>query len=70
MADKHSGGCACGAIRIEFDADPDFIAACHGLDGKKASGGDGGTPKLEMFTTRRLPCAKALGVTHVESMPS
>lgn len=43
MAKKHTGGCACGAVRIEFDTDPDFIAVCHCLDCKKASGGEAAT---------------------------
>ena len=40
MAKKYTGRCACGAVRFEFDRDPDFIAACHCLDCKKASGGE------------------------------
>lgn len=40
MAKKHSGRCACGAVTFEFDTDPDFIAMCHCLDCKKASGGE------------------------------
>lgn len=40
MAKKYTARCACGAIRFEFGKDPDFIAACHCLDCKKASGGE------------------------------
>lgn len=40
MAKKHQGRCACGAITFEFDTDPDFVAVCHCLDCKKASGGE------------------------------
>lgn len=40
MAKKHSAGCACGAIRFAFDTDPTFVAMCHCLDCKKASGGE------------------------------
>lgn len=37
---KYTGGCACGAVKIAFDKDPDFIANCHCLDCKRASGGE------------------------------
>ena len=40
MAKKYTGGCACAAIRFEFDKDPDIIANCHCLDCKRASGGE------------------------------
>jgi hypothetical protein len=40
MAKKHTAQCACGAIKFEFDTDPTFIAICHCLDCKKASGGE------------------------------
>jgi len=40
VARKYAGGCACGAVRFEFDRDPDFIANCHCLDCKRASGGE------------------------------
>jgi hypothetical protein len=43
MARKHQGRCACGAVTFEFDTDPDFIAVCHCLDCKKASGGEAAT---------------------------
>jgi|SRR5579871_4512216 len=43
MAKKHQGRCACGAITYEFDTDPAFIAVCHCLDCKKASGGEAAT---------------------------
>ena len=43
MAKKHSARCACGAVTFEFDTDPDFIAVCHCLDCKKASGGEAAT---------------------------
>ena len=43
MAKKHQGRCACGAVTFEFDTDPDFIAMCHCLDCKKASGGEAAT---------------------------
>lgn len=43
MARKHTGQCACGAIRFEFDTDPTFVAVCHCLDCKKASGGEAAT---------------------------
>jgi hypothetical protein len=40
MTKKYSAQCACGAVKFEFDTDPDFIANCHCLDCKKASGGE------------------------------
>src|SRR3974390_1526773 len=43
MAKKHTAQCACGAVKFEFDTDPTFIAVCHCLDCKKASGGEAAT---------------------------
>lgn len=43
MTKKYTGRCACGAVTFEFDTDPDFIAVCHCLDCKKASGGEAAT---------------------------
>ena len=43
MAKKHTGQCACGAVKFEFDPDPTFVAICHCLDCKKASGGEEAT---------------------------
>src|SRR5690242_17558974 len=40
MAKKHTAQCACGAVKFEFDSDPTFIAVCHCLDCKRASGGE------------------------------
>jgi len=40
MTKKYTGRCACGAVTFEFDKDPDFVASCHCLDCKKASGGE------------------------------
>ena len=40
MARKHTGQCACGAVKFAFDTDFTFIAVCHCLDCKKASGGE------------------------------
>lgn len=40
MGKKHTARCACDAVKFEFDTDPDFIAMCHCLDCKKASGGE------------------------------
>jgi len=39
MAKRHTGQCACGAIKFEFDTDPTFIADCYCKDCQKASGG-------------------------------
>src|SRR5262249_36534897 len=33
----------CGAVKFEFDTDPTFVAVCHCLDCKKASGGEAAT---------------------------
>ena len=43
MARKHTGHCACGTVRCGFDTDPDFVAVCHCLDCKRASGGEAAT---------------------------
>ena len=61
MTKKHTGRCACGAVRFEFDADPDFIAVCHCLDCKKASGGEAatwfGVPDDDFALTQGTPTA-------------
>ena len=43
MARKYTARCACGAVKFEFDTDPTFVAVCHCLDCKKASGGEAAT---------------------------
>ncbi len=43
MTKKYTARCACGAVTFEFDTDPDFIAVCHCLDCKKASGAEAAT---------------------------
>jgi hypothetical protein len=43
MAKKYTARCACGSVKFGFDTDPDFIAVCHCLDCKKASGGEAAT---------------------------
>jgi hypothetical protein len=43
VAKKHTGQCACSAVRFEFDTAPTFVATCHCLDCKKASGGEAAT---------------------------
>ena len=43
MAKKHTARCACGAVKFEFNTDPTFVAICHCLDCKKASGGEAAT---------------------------
>ena len=40
MPKKYTGRCACGDVTFEFDTDPTFIANCHCLDCKRASGGE------------------------------
>lgn len=36
---KISGGCSCGAVRYESDAEPILMLKCHCLDCQKATGG-------------------------------
>jgi hypothetical protein len=43
MSKKYTGRCACAAVTFEFDKDPDFVAICHCLDCKRASGGEAAT---------------------------
>jgi hypothetical protein len=43
MTKKYTARCACDAVTFEFDRDPDFVAVCHCLDCKKASGGEAAT---------------------------
>ena len=38
MARLHTGGCACGALRYEIDAEPIFQNHCQCLDCQKRSG--------------------------------
>ena len=61
MARKHTARCACGAIRFEFDTHPTFIAVCHCLDCKKASGGEAaiffGVPEADFTLTSGKPSA-------------
>jgi hypothetical protein len=67
-------------VTFEFNTDPTFIANCHCLDCKKASGGEMATawigfgpecgePKLEMFAKRRLKWAKPLDLPQFDGMP-
>jgi len=39
MTKKHTGQCACGAAKFEFDTDPAFIADRYCKDCQKSSGG-------------------------------
>src|SRR5262249_59494786 len=40
MSKKYTAQCACGTCKFEFNTDPTFVAVCHCLDCKKASGGE------------------------------
>ena len=61
MAKKYTAQCACGAVKFEFDTDPDFVAECHCLDCKKASGGEAavffGVPEDDFTLTSGTPKA-------------
>jgi hypothetical protein len=43
MTKTYTAQCACGAVKFGFDTAPDFIATCHCLDCKRASGGEAAT---------------------------
>src|SRR5262249_30459764 len=43
MPKKYTAQCACGACKFGFDTDPTFVANCHCLDCKRASGGESAT---------------------------
>src|SRR3954468_13149946 len=55
MTKRHTARCACGTVRFGFDTDPDFVAMCHCLDCKKASGGEAaiicGVPERDFTLT-------------------
>lgn len=61
MAKKYRGRCTCGAVTFEFDSEPAFIANCHCLDCKKASGGEMatffGVPQSDFTLTSGVPKA-------------
>lgn len=43
MTAPFTGGCACGAIRFECNAEPMLVAHCHCTDCQKTSGTQGAT---------------------------
>lgn len=43
MTKKYTARCACNSVKFEFEKEPDFIAVCHCLDCKRASGGEAAT---------------------------
>jgi hypothetical protein len=57
MSDKRTARCACGTVtfELEMQSHPGFIAVCHCLDCKKASGGEAavffGVPESEFKLT-------------------
>jgi hypothetical protein len=66
MAKKHTGRCACNAV--QFDSDPSFIAVCHCLDCKKASGGEAatffGVPNEDFAWAAPLPLPQYTDMPH------
>ena len=70
MARKYTARCACGAVKFEFNKDPDFVAVCHCLDCKKASGGEAATcsgKRLDRnFCTE---CGARVYTSNLESFP-
>jgi hypothetical protein len=64
MAKKFSARCACGVVKFEFNTDPEFVALCHCLDCKKASGGEAamffGVPDDDFTLTQRQAESGAL----------
>ena len=61
MPKKYTAQCACGAVKFEFNTDPTFVAVCHCLDCKKASGGEAavffGVPEDDFTLTSGEPKA-------------
>ena len=59
MASKLSGGCACGAIRYESDAEPTVMLNCHCSDCRKASGsGHAAIVIVQKSTLQQFPNAQ------------
>ncbi|ODA68117.1 Glutathione-dependent formaldehyde-activating enzyme [Methyloligella halotolerans] len=62
MSKKYTAQCACGTVTFGFDKDPDFVAVCHCLDCKKASGGEAATffavPEDDFILTSGTPEAE------------
>jgi hypothetical protein len=60
---KHRARCACGTVKFEFNTEPSFVAICHCLDCKKASGGEAATwfgiPADDFTLTAGQNCIKA-----------
>ncbi len=65
MAQKLSGGCACGTIRYETAADPIVMLNCHCSDCRKASGSGYAAliivPKNSLQTSGEVRFHKARG---------
>lgn len=61
MALKYTARCACGAVTFGFNTDPGFVALCHCLDCKRASGGEAATffavPEEDFALTSGTPVA-------------
>jgi hypothetical protein len=65
MAKKYTARCACGAVTFGFDTDPAFIAECHCLDCKKASGGEAAIFFAVPEADFALPSGKPKGFGYV-----
>jgi len=59
MAKSFTSRCSCGDITFGFDTEPSFIAVCHCLDCKRASGGEAavfmGVPADDFALTSGTP---------------
>ena len=70
MSKKYTGRCACGAITFAFDQTPEFVANCHCLDCKKASGGEMATFFGKGLDRNFCPeCGARLFTTNLETFP-
>ena len=57
------GGCLCGSVRYECDADPGNASYCHCDDCKRATGGPYTVGVLARAADLRILCGQAKGYT-------